>query len=132
MLEAFPHNLITGKVYYMDQLIAMGIYFRYGKYLHAHLSGTLSQYLQFSPAAILKYALALYGHEKGYEVIHYGGGSSRSPENSLYLFKKEFGRTTEFDFYIGKKIWNAPVYHRLVEKAGADENDEFFPAYRKR
>lgn len=132
MLKSFPQNIVTGKVYYMDQLIAMGVYFRYGKYLHAHLSGTLSQYLRYSPAYILKYALALYGHEKGYEVIHYGGGSSRSPDNGLYLFKKEFGKNTEFDFYIAKKIWNAEIYHQLVEKANADKNSEFFPAYRKR
>ena len=131
MLEWFPDHITTGKVFLQEKLIAMGVYFRYGRFLHAHLSGTISEYLEYSPAYILKYALALYGHEKGYEVIHYGGGSSRSPENGLYKFKKEFGKNTEFDFYIAKKVWDEDDYRRLCEVAGAAPDSDFFPAYRK-
>ena len=130
MLEKFRGHITAGRVFLGDQLIAMGVYFRYGKYLHAHLSGTLSEYLDYSPANILKYALAVYGHENGYEVIHYGGGSSRSPENGLYRFKKEFGKNTEFDFYIAKKVWNEEIYKQICSAVGADVNSEFFPAYR--
>lgn len=130
MLERFPDHITTGKVFLGNQLIAMGVYFRYGRFLHAHLSGTISEYLEYSPAYILKYALALYGHEKGYEVIHYGGGSSPSPDNSLYRFKREFGKNTEFDFYLAKKVWNAEVYQKLCEAKGTDMNTGFFPAYR--
>ena len=131
MLAAFPEHITTGKVFHGEKLIAMGVYFRYGKYLHAHLSGTLSEYLDYSPAYILKYALALYGHEKGYEVIHYGGGSSSSPENSLYRFKREFGRNTQFDFYIAKKIWDENAYRMICKAVNADMNSSFFPAYRE-
>ncbi len=130
MITSFPNHVITCKVYLKDIVIAMGVYFRYRKYLHAHLSGTISEYLEFSPAYILKYALALYGHEKGYEVIHYGGGTSRSLENSLYKFKKDFGKNTEFDFYIAKRIWNQKVYQTLCNTAGVNADSEFFPAYR--
>ncbi len=129
LLERFPEHVITAKVLMNDRPIAMGIYFRYQKYLHAHLSGTLSEYLAYSPAYILKYALALYGHEHGYEVIHYGGGSSRAPDNSLYRFKKEFGKNTEFDFYIGKKIWHQEIYDKLCCISGKADT-VFFPAYR--
>lgn len=131
MHKFFPDNITTGKVFLKDTLIAMGVYFRYGRYLHAHLSGTLSEYLEYSPAYILKYALALYGHEKGYEVIHYGGGSSRSEDNGLYKFKREFGQNTQFDFYIAKKVWNNEIYKALCEEKGADMSSEFFPAYRQ-
>ena len=131
ILSSFPKNVITGKVFLDGKLIAMGLYFRYGKYLHAHLSGTLSEYLELSPAYILKYALALWGHENGYQVIHYGGGTSRSSENGLYKFKKDFGRTTEFDFYIAKKIWNKEQYLRINEAMHANMETEFFPAYRE-
>ena len=132
MLEKLHGHIITGKVYLAEKLIAMGIYFSYGKYLHAHLSGTLTDYLEYSPANILKYALAIYGHEKGYEVIHYGGGSSSSEENGLYKFKREFGKNTVFDFYIAKKVWNAAIYKRICEAAGADLKSAFFPAYREK
>ena len=131
ILDKFKGHIITGKVFLNEKLIAMGVYFRYGKFLHAHLSGTLSDYLEYSPAYILKYALAIYGHEKGYDVIHYGGGTSRSEENGLYKFKKEFGKNTQFDFYIAKKIWNQNVYRQICEAVGADMNTEFFPAYRE-
>ena len=130
MLEKFRGHITAGRVFLGDQLIAMGVYFRYGKYLHAHLSGTLSEYLDYSPANILKYALAVYGHENGYEVIHYGGGTSRSPENGVYKFKKEFGKNTEFDFYIAKKVWNEEIYKQICRTVGADVNSDFFPAYR--
>ena len=132
MLDSFRNNITVGQVFLGERLIAMGIYFRYGKFLHAHLSGTLSEYLEYSPAYILKYALALYGHEKGYEVIHYGGGSSRSAENGLYKFKREFGKNTEFDFYIAKKIWNQEVYRQICETECIDMDTDFFPAYRKK
>ena len=130
MLEKLPGHIITGKVFLEEKLIAMGIYFRYGQYLHAHLSGTLSEYLEYSPANVLKYALALYGHENGYEVIHYGGGSSSAPDNGLYLFKKEFGKNTDFDYYIARKVWNEEKYQQICEAVGVDVNSSFFPAYR--
>lgn len=130
ILETFPENVITCRVFYRDAVIAMGVYFRYKKLLHAHLSGTLTEYLKYSPAYILKYALALYGHDHGYEVIHYGGGTSASPDNGLYKFKKDFGKNTDFDFYIGKKVWNREVYDRLCELTGTDKDSAFFPAYR--
>ena len=132
ILAAFPGGVITCKVFYQDRVIAMGVYFRYKKLLHAHLSGSLTEYLKYSPAYILKYALAVYGHEHGYQYIHYGGGTSSAPDNGLYLFKKDFGKNTDFDFYIGKKIWDQEVYDRLCEEAGIDKDTPFFPAYRSK
>ncbi len=130
MLNAFPENIITGKVFFSNRLIAMGLYFKYGPYLHAHLSGTISEFLKYSPAYILKYALAIYGHEKGYKLIHYGGGSSNSPDNGLYKFKCEFGKNTQFDFYIAKKIWDEKKYRELCCSVQVDSETPFFPAYR--
>ena len=130
MLNGLREHIIVGKVYLRDKLIAMGIYFRYGKYLHAHLSGTLTDFLEYSPAYILKYALAIYGHENGYKIIHYGGGSSRAEDNGLYKFKKDFGKNTQFDFYIAKVIWNRDAYLQICKKAGVDIKTDFFPAYR--
>ncbi len=131
LLENLKGHVITGKVFLKDRLIAMGVYFRYGSLLHAHLSGTITEYLEYSPAYILKYALAIYGHDKGYKVIHYGGGSSASPDNGLYKFKKDFGKNTDFDFYIAKKVWDEGAYEKICKAAGADMRSEFFPAYRE-
>ena len=52
-------------------------------------------------------------------------------EDSLYLFKKNFARLYDVDFYIGKKVWNEEIYNKLCEMKNVDKYDAFFPAYRK-
>ena len=131
ILKNFKNNLLFVEAIYEDKTIAAGLYFIYKKTIHIHLSGTLKEYLYLSPAYILRYAVTLWGKEKGYELIHHGGGKSNSQEDSLYKFKKGFAQNTEFEFYIGKKIWNQEIYEQLCEIKKVDSKSEFFPAYRK-
>jgi serine/alanine adding enzyme len=129
--ELFYENIILVEAIYNQKTIAMGFYFIYNRFIHAHLSGTLSEFLHLSPAYILKYAITEWGKKNGYSLIHHGGGKSNSPEDSLFLFKKKFGKNTEFEFYVGKKIWNEEIYNILCEKKRIDIETDFFPAYRK-
>ena len=131
MNRYFHDNIIQVQALYENKVIAEGLYFIYNKTIHAHLSGTDTKYICLSPAYILKYATVLWGKEKGYSLIHYGGGTSNDLEDSLYLFKKKFAQNTEFDFYIGRKIWNEEIYDKLCEIKKIEKNEEFFPAYRK-
>ncbi len=131
MNKYFHNNIIQVQAIYENKVVAEGLYFIYNKIIHAHLSGTDTEYLHLSPAYILKYGTAIWGKENGYKLIHYGGGTSNSLEDPLYLFKKKFAQNTEFDFYIGKKIWNKEIYNKLCRVKKVDENEEFFPAYRK-
>lgn len=127
----FKDELLIGTVFLNNIPIAMGLYFAFdNKYLHAHLSGTLSEYLKYSPAYILKYALMEYGKIHNYSYIHYGGGTTTSEEDSLLQFKRKFGKQTIFDFYIGKKIWQPEMYQKLCEKTGTTNVIDYFPAYR--
>jgi len=130
IINNFKENVILVKAIYEEKTIAAGLYFIFGKIIHIHLSGTLNEYLNLSPAYILRYAVTLWGKENGYELIHHGGGRSNSEEDSLFEFKKRFAKNTEFDFYIGKKVWDIDVYNKLCELKGVNENTEFFPAYR--
>ena len=129
-LEYFPENIITVKAIHEEETIAMGFYFVYGKYIHTHLSGTLDEYLNLSPAYILRYALTEWGKENGYHIIHHGGAPSNDENDSLFRFKKRFGEHTEFNFSIGRKIWNQAIYDELCEKVNANKESDFFPAYR--
>ena len=129
-INNFRENVIVVKAKYEGKTIASGLYFIYNKIIHIHLSGTLKEYLNLSPAYILKYAVTIWGKENGYELIHHGGGRTNSEDDSLYKFKKRFANNTEFDFYVGKKIWNVDVYNKLCELKRVDYNMEFFPAYR--
>ena len=127
-IETLGENVILVEAIYNDKPIAMGFYLVYGKTIHIHLSGTLSKYLYLSPAYILRYGVTIWGKENGYELIHHGGGKSNSENDPLYTFKKRFG-SIEFDFYIGKKIWNKKIYNKLIT---GKPQSEFFPLYRSR
>ena len=94
------------------------------------MSGTLSDYLKYSPAYILRYAIMEWGKKYGYDLIHYGGGITNSKDDSLYRFKKKFGKNTEFKFYVGRKIWNKEIYKRLCLVKKVNSGCDFFPAYR--
>ncbi|WP_148630482.1 GNAT family N-acetyltransferase [Bacillus sp. E214] len=131
ILSYFKDNIIIVKAIYDDKTIAQGLYFVYEKYIHIHLSGTLSEYLYLSPAYILRYAVTLWGKENGFETIHHGGGRTNSSDDGLYKFKKGFAKNTEFDFYIGKKVWNEEIYKKLCAKAGINDEVNFFPEYRQ-
>ena len=130
-IQRLGEHVLYVKVYLENKVIAAGFYFVYGDIIECHLSGSLSEYLHLSPAYITKIATAKWAKEHGIHFIHYGGGTSRDQENSLYQFKKKFGKNTEFDFYIGKKIWNKKAYAELCRIKGIDSEVEYFPAYRQ-
>ena len=131
IIKYYKDNIILVESIYENKVIAAGLYFTYKDVIHVHLSGTDTEYLSLSPAYILKYATAIWGKEHGYKVIHYGGGLSNSETDSLYVFKRKFANQTDFDFYIGKKIWNKDVYDKLCEIKNVNKDESFFPAYRK-
>lgn len=131
ILRYFQKNVLLVEAIYENKTIACGLYFIYNRTIHIHLSGTLSEYLFLSPAYILRYAVTLWGKQNGYEIIHHGGGRSNSEEDTLYKFKKSFAKNTNFEFFIGKKIWNQEVYERLCNIKQIDAKSDFFPAYRK-
>jgi hypothetical protein len=129
-VKLLGRNIVLVKAIYQNTTIAMGLYFQYNKLIHIHLSGTLSAFLHLSPAYVLRYAITLWGKEHGYELIHHGGGRTDSCDDSLYLFKKQFGKNTELEFWVGKKIWNDEAYSVLCDAVGVDHDTSYFPAYR--
>ncbi|WP_245844500.1 GNAT family N-acetyltransferase [Salinicoccus kekensis] len=128
--DKFGDDLMTISVKFEDKIIAMGLYFLSGDVIHDHLNGTNPDYLEYSPAYLLKYASMKWGVENGYSLIHYGGGVSNAEDDPVLHFKKRFSKHTEFEFHIGKKIWDREVYDTLCDMRGMDKNRDFFPAYR--
>ena len=115
-----------------DEVIASEIYFISGNVMHAHLLGSNNRLLE-TGGAILEAVAARWGKQNGYHYIHHGGGRSSDPEDPLYLYKKKFGKHTEFDFYTGKRIWNKKIYDLAVKMRndqGPIENEAYFPKYR--
>ncbi|CAM4206856.1 Acetyltransferase (GNAT) domain-containing protein [Lacicoccus alkaliphilus] len=128
--DQFGGDMMTISVRFEGRIIAMGLYFLSGDIIHDHLNGTDPDYLEFSPAYLLKYASMMWGVKNGYSLIHYGGGVSNAADDPVLHFKKRFSKHTEFEFHIGKKIWNREAYNKLCDMRGMDKNREFFPAYR--
>lgn len=129
-LKLFSKNILLIEVLHENKVVAAAFYFSYGKIVHAHLSGTLKDYLHLSPAYVIKYATAIWAKDNNMGLIHYGGGTTNSEHDPLYQFKKKFTRNTEFSFSVGKKIWNNEVYEKLCRYAGVEKNTDFFPSYR--
>jgi len=131
LLDNLKEHILNINIYYDNKCIASGLYFIYGEYIHAHLSGTDHEYLKYSPAYYLKYLTATWGKEHGYSFVHYGGGTTNDPEDPLFKFKSKFTKEGFFDFVIGRKIYNKNIYDKLVDLAGkADDQSGFFPLYR--
>lgn len=127
--EKLKNNLLNVNIYYEDKCIASGLYFYYYPYIHTHLSGTDQEYLDMSPAYLLKYATLEFAKDKKIKLIHYGGGTTNDEKDSLFVFKSRFTNEGFFDFYIGKKVYDKEIYEKLV-KITKTEDSSFFPKYR--
>lgn len=123
------HLLVT-EAWYHGEIIGMTLTFKYNKILHTHLSGTYEESHHLYPVYIMQYATTLWGKENGYHLLHGGGGLTNSLDDSLYQFKKQFGKHHSFGFQAGKKIWNPEIYKKLCEAADVAMEEDFFPAYR--
>ncbi|WP_203332321.1 GNAT family N-acetyltransferase [Planococcus beigongshangi] len=129
-LKHFKKNIILIEVIYKGQTIGMSLNFIYKNLLHVHLTGTLQEFHHLAPAYVLQYALASWGKENGVYGIHLGGGKTGEKDDKLFLFKKKFAKNKEYDFFIGKKIWNPQLYQKLCEAADRSVEYPSFPAYR--
>lgn len=120
---------------YEDKIIAMSIMiFANGK-MSYHLSGSDIEYRNLAPTNLLLYKAALWGCEQGFKTLHLGGGVGSNKDN-LYIFKAGFNRKSDYQFSIGKQVFNKEKYNELVnrrvtENSDFDINSSFFPLYRR-
>ena len=129
-LEFFGEKIVLVEALYEDRVIGAELHFFYNNIIHTHLSGTLSEFHHLSPVYVMTYGIAAWGKENGADLVHAGGGTSNKLDDTLYLFKKKFGQNTEFEFYVGRKVWNQAVYDKVCTAAGTIYETEFFPVYR--
>ena len=116
------------------QIIAMSIMLFANKQIHYHLSGSMIEYRNLAPSNLLLYKAALWGYEQGCKTFHLGGGVG-SGEDNLYKFKAAFNKNSDYQFSIGKEIFDQEKYDQLVAiRAQQDPNfnpeSKFFPLYR--
>lgn len=119
---------------YEGKIIAMSIMLFANKQMHYHLSGSVLEYRNLAPSNLLLYKAALWGCEHGYKTLHLGGGVG-SGEDNLYKFKVAFNRESDYQFSIGKMIFDQEKYDTLVAKRAECDpkinmESHFFPLYR--
>lgn len=136
--ESIHHDLYDNyEMFYAvldDEPIAMSIILFANHQMHYHLSGSIAEYRNLAPSNLLLYKAALWGHEQGFTTFHLGGGVG-SEEDNLYKFKAAFNRNSNYQFAIGKEIYDEQKYNELVEfRITADntfnESSAYFPLYR--
>lgn len=131
LLNYLGEYILLVEVLYEEKVIGVGLNFVYGKTMHIHLSGTIEGYHHLSPAFVMRYALVRWGKENGIDLIHEGGGKTKNADDSLYLFKKQFGKNTDFKFFVSERVWNEEIYEKLCELSGVTGDTGVFPPYRK-
>lgn len=117
-----------------DKMIAMSIMIFANGRMNYHLSGSDVAYRNLAPSNLLLYRAALWGYEQGFKTLHLGGGVG-SGEDNLYKFKAAFNKNSDYQFSIGKQVFDQEKYDELVaERANTDSafdpNSSFFPVYR--
>ena len=125
------------EVFYAElegRIIAMSIMIFANGRMNYHLSGSEMEYRHLAPSNLLLYKAAIWGYEQGCKTFHLGGGVG-SGEDNLYKFKAAFNRNSDFQFSIGKQIFNQEIYDELVKMRAASDpsfnmSSSFFPLYR--
>lgn len=119
---------------YEGRIISMAIMIFANGRLNYHLSGSVIKYRNLASSNMLLYKAALWGCEQGMKTFHLGGGVG-SEEDNLFKFKIAFNKNSDYQFSIGKQIFNHNRYRELVELKKffvPDFSGEsgFFPLYR--
>lgn len=115
---------------YNGEIIASSIILKCNGYLTYHFSGFITKYGTLAATNLLLYEVAKYGANNGYKTFHLGGGVG-SKQDNLYKFKKSFYRGEDYQYSIGKKIFDESLYNKLVSmRINEEKRDNFFPLYR--
>lgn len=115
---------------YEGKMIAATIILKCNNKLTYHFSGVLTDYRNIQGTNLMLYETALWGSKNGYKTFHLGGGVG-SKEDNLYEFKKSFNKKDNYQYSIGKRIFNQELYDKLVSLRDKDSmRDNYFPMYR--
>lgn len=82
---------------------------------HYHLSGSYSEFLKFKPNDILRHNVIKDMVDLKIDKIHFGGGRTNDPEDSLLQFKLKFSKQT-FKFKVGYCMVDEDNYLRVCDK----------------
>lgn len=92
----------------------------YGNYLRA----SLTEYNRTGVNTLMYWSMIQSAKAHGCHYVHFGGGTSGDPENSLLHYKMNFSKTLS-EFWIGKKVHNQAIYDQVVEQWKTKHPDSY-------
>jgi len=108
-------NSFLGIVTYNNEVISAAIFFHSIDYGHYHLAGSNKEYLSLCANNFLLWEVAKVLKSRGIKYFHLGGGSNSDEHNSLLEFKRKFSKN-QFDFVVGKLIFNQEIHTELCRE----------------
>jgi len=121
--ENLKSNLLLMHVFYKGKIICSSLFLLSTCYAHYHLSGTRSEYVSMSPSSFLIFKSIEYLKGLKKKILHLGGGTDSSPNNTLFKFKSRFS-LLRYDFYVGEMIFNHEVYNNICLKWDEGNNEK--------
>lgn len=132
ILNNLSKEVLVIELKYLEKVIASELYFIQGDIMTAHLLGSSEEMLNLNIGGYLEALAVEWGKKNKKDFLYHGGGRTSEIDDSLFRYKKKFGQNTEFDFYIGKKIYNLSIYNKLVSiKKKENSKSIYFPLYRE-
>ncbi len=131
-------RLHLGIVELEGQTICASLFFECGGIVQAHLGGTRTEFLKYSPFNLLLHDMRLWAKGRGNTFLHIGGGVGGSKEDKLYTFKSGFSRQRH-RFITARFVIDPAKYDHLInlraQTLGISSTQlletDFFPAYRQ-
>ena len=124
--QHFKNNIagsgFLGIVSLEGRIIGAALFMICGEYGHYHLAGSDRSLSSLGINNYLIWNTALEMKKRGVLSFHLGGGNSSGDTDSLYRFKKAFGKS-ENDFCIGKWVFNEDAYRCVCMRWESDHPD---------
>jgi hypothetical protein len=125
-----------GVVELQGEIVCACLFFESCGIVQAHLGGTRSEFLKYSPFNLLLHQMRLWAKERGNRYLHIGGGVGGKQDN-LYTFKSGFSKQRH-EFFTLRSVVDLEKYNDLLQFRAKAINksveelqqSQFFPAYR--
>lgn len=137
--EAFYHtlnqmkdNIMYFHVLHEGKVISTELVIYGAENCYSYLGGTLKDYFDLRPNDFLKYEIIKWAKEKGLKNFVLGGGYGA--DDGIFQYKTCLAPHGVVDFYIGRKIFDADSYEKLINLRARQHPEcresAYFPKYR--